>query len=235
MDSEKNKVPLTEIGKNNTWSSSSPDIESNLNNKNSKKGGFWRETLKFLIIAVFIVLPIRLYVLQPFIVSGPSMDQTFADGQYLLVDEISYRFEEPKRGDVVIFKYPLNTKQFFIKRIIGLPGETVEIKDDVVTIKNTAHPDGFILSEPYVDTNGGLKRPDVVEKTLSVTEYFVMGDNRYFSSDSRIWGPVERKLIVGEPLWRLIKINKLDGSNYFPFSFLSLEQLKFYPGAYANY
>src|SRR3989344_5716676 len=96
-----------------------------------KKVGFWAnvwDLLKFAALATIIVLPIRAYVAQPFVVSGRSMVPTFQNGQYLIVDEISYRFHSPQRGDVIIFKYPKDPTKYFIKRVIGLPGETVEIK-----------------------------------------------------------------------------------------------------------
>src|SRR3989338_9340260 len=87
------------------------------------------ETVRFIFIALLIVIPIRLFIAQPFIVSGASMDPTFTDGQYLIVDEVSYRFNEPIRGDVIIFKYPKDPKKYFIKRIIGLPRHTVSIDE----------------------------------------------------------------------------------------------------------
>ena len=92
------------------------------------------ETIKVVVVSLAIILPIRYYLVQPFFVKGASMEANFEDGDYLLVDEISYRFSEPARGDVIIFRYPEDRSQFFIKRIIGLPGETVEIKSNKVTI-----------------------------------------------------------------------------------------------------
>ena len=83
------------------------------------------EVLQFLLIAAFIVLPIRLFIAQPFVVNGESMVPNFDTGQYLIVDQLSYHFEHPQRGDVIVFKYPYDTSKFFIKRVIGLPGETV--------------------------------------------------------------------------------------------------------------
>lgn len=160
------------------------------------------EFLKFAIIAAVIVLPIRMFVAQPFIVSGMSMFPTFDDGEYLIIDELSYHFRKPIRNDVVVFHYPKNEKQYFIKRIIGLPNETVLIKDGVVTIKNQEFPEGFVLEENYLNekfsTNGIY--------TNGANDYFVMGDNRNHSSDSRIWGKVSKDLIVGRAYVRLLPI-----------------------------
>ncbi len=168
------------------------------------KKSFW-ELARFAIIAIIIVVPIRIFIAQPFIVSGSSMYPTFENGQYLIVDELSYRLGEPKRDDVVIFKYPLQKEKFFIKRIIGLPGETVEIKKDVVTIYNTENPNGIILAEPYVKVEFDTDE----KRILSNDEYFVMGDNRSASSDSRYWGPVRRELLVGKAFLRLLPPTKL--------------------------
>jgi signal peptidase I len=134
------------------------------------------------------------------------MDTTFAHGEYLIVDELSYRFQEPARGDVVVFKYPLEPKKYFIKRIIALPGETISVKNQDVTIINTENPKGFKLNEPYVHTQtfGDLK------KTLGPDEYFVMGDNRLVSSDSRFWGSLPKKNIIGRPFVRLLPFSRID-------------------------
>ena len=113
-----------------------------------KNESYFKELLRFAAIALPIVFVIRMFIIQPFIVSGESMDPTFATGQYLIVDELSYRFEDPKRGDVVILKYPYSETDpapYFIKRIIGLPGETVIIDGNKVTIKNKENPNGFVL------------------------------------------------------------------------------------------
>ncbi len=167
------------------------------------------EIIKFILIALFIVIPFRIFIAQPFIVNGASMDPTFETGQYLIVDQLSYRFEEPKRDSVVIFKYPKDTTKYFIKRIIGLPGETVEINGTEVTIKNATNPNGFVLPEPYVLHS----KEDMMTITLKDNEYFVMGDNRAGSSDSRIWGPVKKTLIIGRPLVRLLPVTEI---NLFP-------------------
>lgn len=170
---------------------------------------FWGEVLQIAVISLIIVIPFRLYVAQPFLVSGPSMDNTFADGQYLIVDELTYERRAPLRGEVVIFKYPLDTKKYFIKRVIGLPGETIEIKDDKVTVYNTTNPTGFTLNEPYIKLDKlNPPRPNT-KVTLAAEEFYVLGDNRAVSSDSRIWGPVKETLITGRPFLRLFPLSKI--------------------------
>src|SRR3989344_273020 len=135
-----------------------------------EKWSVW-EFLRFAVIAAAIVVPIRLWVGQPFIVSGHSMDPTFYDGDYLIVDELSYHFRKPEKNEVVIFKYPRDTSKYFIKRIVGTPGETIEYGNE--------------------------------STSLGQSEYFVVGDNKPVSSDSRVWGPVEEKYLIGRALLRL--------------------------------
>ena len=158
------------------------------------------EIVRFALLAILIVVPIRMFVAQPFIVSGASMDDTFENGQYLIVDQLSYYLHEPDRGDVVIFRYPKDPSKFFIKRVIGLPGDTVTIEDATVTIKNEEYPTGLILDEPYV-TSMAVAAP--LTEVLGPREYFVMGDNRDFSSDSRAWGVLQEERIIGRAWLRL--------------------------------
>ena len=167
-----------------------------------KRENFFTELLKFALVALIIVVPIRLFVAQPFIVSGISMVPTFQDAQYLIVDEASYHFESPARGDVIVFRYPKDPSQFFIKRIIGLPGDTVHISDDGVTITKT---DG---ATEQVDESYVINRGNGGDQTYTVPtgDYFVMGDNRPESSDSRVWGFVPRANIVGRVFLRLLPI-----------------------------
>lgn len=165
------------------------------------------ETIRFILIALAVVIPIRLYIAQPFIVSGASMDPTFASGQYLIVDEISYRVTDPVRGDVVIFKYPNDLKKYFIKRVIGLPGETLIINEEgKVFIKGVGQESLTVLNEPYVK----FTKSDAVEITLADDEYFMMGDNRAGSYDSRVWGAVKRDLFIGRALVRLFPVTTVD-------------------------
>ncbi len=149
-------------------------------------------------IAVVAVLLVRSFVTQPFLVSGSSMEPTFNDGNYLLIDELSYEFRDPERGEVVVFKYPSDPGSYFIKRIIGLPGETVIVRSGTVSVTNTQGTE--VLNESYALKNDTTSN---AERTLGAQEYFVMGDNRNFSFDSRSWGPVPAKNIVGVVRFRL--------------------------------
>lgn len=156
------------------------------------------EIIKFAVITLVIVIPIRAFVAQPFIVSGSSMIPTFQDGQYLVIDELSYLWRGPKRGEVVIFRYPKDPSKFFIKRVIGLPGETVSLRNDRVTISKGDRI--FAIDEPYISD----ETLEPMKEALGPNEYFVMGDNRNQSLDSRFWGPVDRSLIKGRVLVRLL-------------------------------
>lgn len=160
---------------------------------------FFSEMVRFALITLAIVLPIRFFIAEPFIVNGASMDPTFKTGDYLIIDQISYRFNEPERGEVVVFRFPQDPKKYFIKRIVGLPGETVEISGNTTKIKNHQNLDGFIIDESYIthmeSGNGTFN--------LGVDEYFVMGDNRGASSDSRVWGALPKENIVGKAFVRL--------------------------------
>jgi signal peptidase I len=179
-----------------------------------RQSGFIAEIFKFAIMALLIVVPFRMFIAQPFIVSGASMEPTFRTGQYLIIDQLSYRLDEPMRGDVVIFRFPQDPSKFFIKRIIGLPGERVQVSDGIVRITHAIDEEPIVLAEPYLTEE--TQPDDHVTITLEEDEYFVMGDNRPASSDSRVWGPVPRKNIVGKALVRLL-----------PFTAIGL-----YPGEY---
>ncbi len=184
-----------------------------------KSSGIW-ETIKFAFIAFIIVWPIRAFVAQPFIVSGSSMFPTFENNQYLIIDQISYRFEKPERGDVVIFKYPNDTSKYFIKRVIGLPGETVIIEGSQVSVKNPETGEIFKIPEPYVKNQSENK----IETKLGDTEYYVMGDNRSASSDSRYWGNLDEHFIVGKAMIRILPANSF-GLNPGHFNY-NLEEVK---------
>lgn len=168
-----------------------------------QEGGFW-EIIRFTIIALAIVIPIRIFIAQPFIVSGESMYPTFNDGDYLIIDEISYRLGEPDRGDVVVFRYPLKPDRFFIKRIIALPNETISYQNGDLTV-TTEDNEEISIDEPYIDEFEN----DNFELTLTEEEYFVMGDNRDASSDSRVWGPLPEKYITGRALVRLLPASQI--------------------------
>lgn len=163
------------------------------------KSTVW-DIIRFVIITLVIVIPIRAYVAQPFIVSGASMEPTFHPGEYLIIDELSYLLREPRRGEVAVFRYPKDPTKFFIKRIIGLPGETVKVAGNQVEIA-TADGLTLILSEPY---SREFSLPVPITETLAADEYFVLGDNRPVSLDSRFWGAVPRRLIKGRALVRLL-------------------------------
>ena len=169
------------------------------------KENFIIETLKFSLVAILIVLPFRMFIAQPFLVSGASMSPNFETGNYLIVDQLSYNFEDPQRGEIIIFRYPNDPKKFFIKRVIGLPNETVKISSSKVFIKNTENPNSFELDEPYLQNTGSKD----TETTLKEDEYYVMGDNRPASSDSRVWGVLPEDLIVGRAFLRLFPFNKI--------------------------
>ncbi len=169
-----------------------------------EKKKLFLELISFAFLALAIVLPIRTFIAQPFIVSGNSMFPTFKDGQYLIVDEISYRFHAPARGDVIVFHYPKDPSKFFIKRIVGLPNESISIQDNRVIIKNKENPDGLSIEEPYIQNQAS----DNIEKTLGDGEYFVLGDNRIASSDSRAWGVLPKKLMVGQVFIRLLPVSE---------------------------
>jgi len=165
---------------------------------------FW-ETFKILIIALIIIIPIRMYVVQPFIVEGDSMTPNFHDGEYLIVDEISYRFAEPQRGQVVIFHPPNDPKEYYIKRIIGLPGERVELKDGNIYIHNKENEKGFRLRESAYLMNSDITEDLTIE--LKENQYYVLGDNRYNSKDSRIFGPITMEEIRGKAALRAYPFN----------------------------
>ncbi len=171
------------------------------------KQSFLGEILNFALIALVVVLPIRMFIAQPFIVSGASMETTFSSGEYLIVDQVSYRFEEPERGEVIIFRYPKDPSKFFIKRIVGIPGDTINITGNVVTITNAENPDGVTLREPYIREMAPTAK---ITETLGEEEYFVMGDNRNASSDSRMWGVLQRDKIVGRAFLRLYPLSKVE-------------------------
>ena len=165
---------------------------------------FLWEFAKIGVVAALIVIPLRVYVFQPFLVKGDSMVPNFHNGDYLIIDELSYRFREPVRGDVIVLKFPYDPSQRFIKRIVGLPGETIEVKDGKVVIYHQDSQEAFLLDESgYLRA---LQTPGSVKVQLKEGEYFVLGDNREFSSDSRSWGPLETKYIVGRMLWRVFSL-----------------------------
>lgn len=187
-------------------------------------GSFVLEIMKIFLLALVIIVPIRVFLFQPFFVQGASMEPNFENNQYLIVNEFGYKktdvgiagnnffsvepFKKLERQQVVVFRYPKNPSQFFIKRVIGLPGEKVEIKDGKVTIYNDGNPEGSVLDESaYLSSS--VKTVGEMSVSLKNNEYFVMGDNRMFSSDSRSWGPVPEEDIMGEAFIRAWPLNKM--------------------------
>lgn len=161
------------------------------------------EFLQIIAIAAIVVVPIRYFVFQPFLVKGASMEPNFHDGDYLIIDELSYRLRNPERGEVIVFHYPFDPSQRFIKRVIGLPGETVAVKNGQVDI-TTGDGSTVVLPEPYVQgiytsTGDAISNAGLILKS---DEYFVLGDNRTHSFDSREWGMVNRKFIIGRTVLR---------------------------------
>lgn len=175
---------------------------------------FFSEIIEVVILALIIVFPIRYFLFQPFIVKGQSMEPNFEDGDYLIIDEISFRFREPKRGEVVVFKSPQNLSQRYIKRIIGLPGETVEIEDGKIIIFNQ---DGSKILNETEYLSPQTKTPGNLRISLKANEYFVLGDNRWASFDSRNWGPLPKKNIIGRVYlraWPFAALTKFEAPKY---------------------
>ncbi|MBI2025112.1 MAG: signal peptidase I [Candidatus Harrisonbacteria bacterium] len=156
------------------------------------------EVIEVLVIALAAVFLIRNFIAQPFLVSGASMEPNFSNGNYLIVDEVTYRFRGPERGEVVVFRYPKEPSTFFIKRIIGLPGDRILIRDNQATVISG---DGQKFAIPG-ETNG------LVDIALKTDEYFVLGDNRYNSLDSRNWGPLPKNDLIGIVRFRIFPINQ---------------------------
>lgn len=160
------------------------------------------ESIKILAISFAIIIPVRYFLIQPFYVKGMSMESTFQDHEYLIIDEISYRFRPVERGEVIVFRYPLNPQEYYIKRIVGLPGEGVQVKDSKVIIYNENYPGGLVLTETYLDPNMPTYANNEERIDLAPNEYFVMGDNRTASKDSRVFGPVNKSFITGRVMLR---------------------------------
>ena len=170
---------------------------------------FWEE-IEIILIALLIVIPVRLFIAQPFIVHGSSMEPNFYTNDYLIIDELSYRLRSPKRYEVIVFRAPTLEHQYFIKRIIGLPGETVEIKDGEVYIMKNGQP--VELSEKFLPPS--RKTAGNIKITLDNHHYFVLGDNRNVSYDSRNWGPLDDKKIIGRVWLRLWPIKRIKVFSY---------------------
>ncbi len=170
-------------------------------------GLFLLELIKISLLAGVTIFLIRYYLFKPFYVKGQSMEPNFFEKEYLIIDEISYRLRSPERGEVIVFRYPENPKEYFLKRVIGLPGERVKISNNQVIIYNDQYPEGKVLEEAYL--------PSYVETlgdkitTLGPDQYFVLGDNRSNSLDSRRIGPVDKSYIVGRAWFRGWPVNRM--------------------------
>lgn len=151
------------------------------------------EVVEVAVIAVGAVIAVRHFIVQPFLVSGDSMVPSFKNGDYLLIDELTYRFRNPERGEVMVFRHDEFT--YYIKRVIGLPGERVHIENGKISIYNQDNPSGIVLDEPYLGTDS--RTEGALDVSLGDEEYYMLGDNRTFSFDSRKWGPLEKDNIVG--------------------------------------
>ena len=174
----------------------------------SEKNAASRSLILYTAVALGLALFIRFFIAAPYIVSGASMEPTFDNLHYLIVDRVSYELGEPSRGDVIVFDLPTELGRSLIKRVIGLPGETVIMSGNTIMIQNAEHPEGFTLDEPYLDP-ANLGGENNMRVTLAQGEYFVLGDNRHVSSDSRVWGALPRETIVGRVLLRLYPLNMM--------------------------
>lgn len=190
------------------------DQSSDSNNGQEEFVPFWKtgisfviEVIKVVIVSLAIIIPVRYFLIQPFYVKGASMEPTLEDYQYLLIDEISYRVSGPNRGDIVVLKNPRNPREFFIKRVIGLPQERLIIQNGSITIYQQGKKEKITLQEPYLIeysfTTGS------VDVSLRENEYYVLGDNREASLDSRVFGPIDRKYIIGRTWIRAWPFGKM--------------------------
>jgi signal peptidase I len=154
---------------------------------------------------VIVVLPIRFFLFEPFLVKGESMEPNFHNFDYLIVDKLTYHLRQPQRGEVIVFRPPFEDRVYYIKRIVGLPLEKLVIEESKITVFNKEHPQGFVLNEDYLRNHYTSGK---IEVNLGPDEYFVLGDNREVSYDSRKWGPVKREKIVGRVVFQfsLIKL-----------------------------
>ncbi len=183
---------------------------------------FLWEITKIIIIALAIVIPIRYFLFQPFLVRGQSMEPNFENSDYLIIDEVSYRLRSPQRGEVVVFRYPQNPSMRYIKRIVGLPGETITIEDGKIMIfneeesqigeENKSSSSPFVAARVLDESNYlplSVQTPGEIQVSLEKNEYFVLGDNRLYSSDSRRWGPLSEENIIGRVLFRAWPLDAL--------------------------
>lgn len=177
----------------------------------NKIGMWFLDAIQVIGISVITIVFLQYFVFQPNEVSGKSMYPYLEDKDRIITEKVSYRLHQPQRGDIIVFKYPLNKSEEFIKRIIALPGEQVQIKNNSVIIYNTENPTGYKLNEDYLSsntvTNGRAFLSEGKKVTVPQNSYFVMGDNREGSSDSRQWGFISKDDIVGKAALRIWPAN----------------------------
>ena len=187
-------------GSKRSLESEAPDITDHLPSPLKRIVNFFLDFVETAVVALSIFVVVYLFLVQPHEIKGGSMEPTFNNNEYILTDKISYRFKEPKRGDVVIFKAPKNPDVDYIKRIIGLPGERIKIQNGAIYIN------GKKLSEPYIRDITSLTSTQYlqegVETTVPEGYFFVMGDNRTGSMDSREFGPIAENVIIGHAILR---------------------------------
>ncbi len=159
-------------------------------------GDFFLDILEVFVTSFAIFLFVYLLILQPHKIKGNSMEPNYHDGEYLLTDKLTYRFKDPQRGDVIVFKPPVSPDEEYIKRVIALPGEVISVKNGKYYINGQQLNESYIPEKIY--TKGKAFLPNDTEKTVPAGSYFVSGDNRESSSDSRYWGFVTKDKITGK-------------------------------------
>lgn len=172
---------------------------------------FLAELIRTALIVGILAYGIRLFVLQPFVVEGSSMYPRFQTNDFLIVDKVSYHLHTPERGDIIVFTPPIDATTHYVKRVIGLPGDTVRFQDGKVIIVNSTHPQGATLTEPYISAGNTTTLPagtNKTEYTVPANEYFVLGDNRRASSDSREWGLLPKENIIGRVVLQVFPLNR---------------------------
>ncbi len=162
------------------------------------------EIVQIAVLALAIILPVRYFLIQPFIVKGASMEPNFYESEYLIIDELTFNFRTPERGEIIVFRPPEHEEQYYIKRVIGLPGEKIEIRNGIITIYTLDIPNGFVLNESYI--NEVTEGRDL--RILGEDEYYVMGDNRDASLDSRFFGAVPLDHFIGRVWARGLPIDR---------------------------
>ena len=185
----KDEIPKsTEIIEQGTASTTTQGVALNM------VGLFFLEVIKVVVLAAITVSFVRYFLFKPFYVKGESMVPNFQPSDYLIIDELSYRFRSPQRGEAIVFRAPMQVKKdYYLKRVIGLPGERIQVEDNKIIVFNQEHPKGVLVKEEYIveDTPGS------VSYVLGEDQYFVLGDNRDASYDSRRFGPIHKDAIVG--------------------------------------